>query len=61
MDYRELNALTWKDTYPLTRNEEFVTTLKQVSWYSILSLASGYWQVGIDPKIKKSVHSHGPL
>lgn len=39
-----------KDAYPLPRIEESLTSLKQAPWYSTLDLASGIWQVEIDPK-----------
>lgn len=49
MDYRRLNALTHKDAYPLPHIEESLTSLEAVRWYSPLDLASGYWQVEMDP------------
>lgn len=49
VDYRRLNALTHKDSYPLPRIEESLTGLKAAKWYSTLDLASGYWQVEMDP------------
>lgn len=49
VDYRKLNAITHKDAFPLPRIEETLTTLKRAEWFSTLDLASGYWQVGVDP------------
>ncbi|KAJ7994626.1 hypothetical protein DPEC_G00251430 [Dallia pectoralis] len=49
-DYRKLNAVTHKDAFPLPRIEESLTNLKGAAWYSTLDLASGYWQVEVDPK-----------
>ncbi|KAK7916332.1 hypothetical protein WMY93_012093 [Mugilogobius chulae] len=50
VDYRKLNALTHKDAYPLPRIEESLTGLKAAKYYSTLDLASGYWQVEMDPE-----------
>lgn len=49
VEYRRLNALTHRDAYPLPRIEESLTGLKAAKWYSTLDLASGYWQVEMDP------------
>ena len=40
VDYRGLNAVTTKDSYPLPRINE---------WFSSLNLRSGYWQVPLSP------------
>ncbi|KAJ8364614.1 hypothetical protein SKAU_G00134450 [Synaphobranchus kaupii] len=49
MDYRRHNAVTHCDAYHLPRIEESLTGLKRAEWYSTLDLASGYWQVEVDP------------
>lgn len=61
VDYRKLNALTHKDAYPLPRIEESLTSLKQAAWYSTLDLASGYWQVDVDPKDREKTAFTTPL
>ncbi|MGH0124627.1 UNVERIFIED_CONTAM: hypothetical protein FKN15_076715 [Acipenser sinensis] len=53
VEYRKLNAVTHKDAYPLPRIEASLTSLTQAEWYSTLDLASGYWQVEVDPKDRK--------
>ena len=49
VDYRKLNAVTHKDSFPLPRIEESLTSLGKSEWYSTLDLASGYWQVEVAP------------
>lgn len=49
MDYRRLNALTHKDACPMPCIEELLTGLKAARYYSMLDLASGYWQVEMVP------------
>src|SRR3978361_1159279 len=47
VDYRKLNDVTRRDTYPLPRIDDTLTTLAGSKWFSTLDLKSGYWQVGI--------------
>ena len=48
IDYRELNAMTIKDAYPMPLIEEFMDTLSGTLWFHTLDLASGYWQIEVD-------------
>ncbi|CAB4424285.1 unnamed protein product [Rhizophagus irregularis] len=50
MDYRKLNKVTKKDCYPLPRIDDMLETLSGSRWFSSLDLASGFWQVELDPK-----------
>ena len=45
VDYQKLNELTKKDSYPLPRVDTTLDALSGLSWFSILVLKSGYWQV----------------
>lgn len=49
MDYRQLNEVTRKDSFPLPRIDDTLQALEGSSWFSTLDLASGYWQVEMDP------------
>lgn len=42
IDYRKLNSNTFKDAYPLPRNDESLDQLIGSSWFSTLDLCSGY-------------------
>ncbi|UYV63183.1 K02A2.6-like [Cordylochernes scorpioides] len=53
VDYRRLNDITKKDSYPLPRINDTLTTLAGSSWFSTLDLKSGYWQVGMHPEDKE--------
>ena len=49
VDYRKLNDVTKKDSYPLPRIDDTLDTLSGNKWFSTLDLKSGYWQVEIHP------------
>ena len=50
VDYRKVNDLLIKDSYPLPRIDDSLDALSGAKWFSTLDLASGYWQVPMDPK-----------
>jgi FtsZ-binding cell division protein ZapB len=50
VDYRKLNKVTKKDCYPLPRIDDILETLSGSQWFSLLDLASGFWQVKLDLK-----------
>ena len=58
VDFRKLNSVTRKDVYPLPRVDDIFDTLNGARYFSLLDLASGYWQVKLDKDAQaKSVFS----
>ena len=53
VDYRRVNEVTKKDSYPLPRIDDTLQSLSGSEWFSTLDLRSGYWQVKIAPKDKE--------
>ncbi|GFT65334.1 hypothetical protein TNCV_1559771 [Trichonephila clavipes] len=53
VDYRRLNDVTKKEIYPLPRIDDTLDTLASNTWFSILDLKSGYWQVELHPDDKE--------
>lgn len=60
VDYRALNKLTVKDSYPLPRIDESLDFLARGTFISTIDLARGYWQVAVaeDSKPKTAFISH---
>ncbi|KAJ8389511.1 hypothetical protein AAFF_G00119010 [Aldrovandia affinis] len=52
VDYRPLNKVTKKDSYPMPHVDEALDTVAGSSWFSSLDLRAGYWQVPLDPESK---------
>ncbi|GBM47529.1 Retrovirus-related Pol polyprotein from transposon 297 [Araneus ventricosus] len=50
VDYRKLNEIRIKDSYPLPRTDDTLDALNGSQWFSTLDLNSGYWQVEIHPE-----------
>ena len=61
IDYRKLNEVTKKDSYPLPRVDDLLDSLGGAQWFSTLDLASGYWQVQMDPASKGKTAFSTPL
>ncbi|KAK2889745.1 hypothetical protein Q8A73_018045 [Channa argus] len=52
VDYRRLNAVTKKDSYPLPRIDDALDYVAGSCWFSSLDLRSGYWQVELAPEAR---------
>ncbi|GBL92230.1 Transposon Ty3-I Gag-Pol polyprotein [Araneus ventricosus] len=50
VDYRKLNEITKKDSYPLPRIDDTLDALNGSQWFTTLDLKSGYWKVEIRPE-----------
>src|SRR6266540_2533707 len=53
IDYRDLNAKTKKNSYPIPRQMEIFASFQGAQWFTSLDLASRYWQVGMNKKDKE--------
>ncbi|CAG2249051.1 unnamed protein product [Mytilus edulis] len=53
IDFRPINSLTIKDSYPLCRIDDSLDALRGSKWLSVLDLSSGYWQVEMDENDKE--------
>jgi len=47
VNYRRLNSITYKDSYPLTLIDNCLNALSGLSWYSTLDLWLGYYNIPI--------------
>ena len=45
VDWRKLNNITVKDSYPMPRVDECIEALEGCCWFSSLDLQHGYWQI----------------
>jgi hypothetical protein len=50
IDYRNLNAVTVKNKYPLPRIDDLLDQLKDAKFFSKIDLRSGYHQMKIKPE-----------
>ena len=49
VDYRRLNAITTRDSYPLPRMDECIDSFGDATVFSTLDCNAGYWQIPVDP------------
>jgi hypothetical protein len=53
IDYRRLNTVTVRDSYPLPRMDECIDSLGDARVFSTLDCNSGYWQIPVSPQYKE--------
>ena len=63
VDYRKLNAVTRKDSFPLPRIDDAIDSLRGAKYFTTLDMQSGYHQVAMHPnsKEKTAFISHAGL
>ncbi|KAG3074110.1 hypothetical protein PI124_g21366 [Phytophthora idaei] len=49
IDYRKLNAVTVKDSYPMPLIDDILDVLGNAKLFSTMDIAPGYWNVPMDP------------
>ena len=50
VDYRRLNSMTVKDSYPLPRMEDCIDSLGDAKYLTTLDCNAGYWQIPVHPR-----------
>ena len=53
VDYRRLNAVTKMEVFPLPRIDDSLDMLAKSKYFSTLDLASGFWQVEMEPSSRE--------
>jgi len=58
IDYRKLNKVTKTEKWPIPNILDILDRFKGSSWFSVIDLKSGYWQIKMDPdSIEKTAFS----
>ena len=52
-NFRRVNPITKKDSYPLPRIAESLDALAGTQYFSSMDLMSGYWQIEMDPESRE--------
>lgn len=58
VDYRKVNAMTHHDAYLLSRIDATLDSLAGSTLFTTLYLASGYWQIELEPSNKENSLFH---
>lgn len=60
VDYRDLNKVTRVDPYPLPNIQETLSLLGGAQCFSVVDMASGYWQIELDDHDKEKTAFNTP-
>ncbi len=61
VDFSDLNSITKDVIYPLPRIDDITESMKGKSYFSIIDLKSGYWQIPLSERAKKLCNMLTPL
>jgi Reverse transcriptase (RNA-dependent DNA polymerase) len=53
VDYRKLNSITVRDSYPLPCMDECIDSLGDSETFTTLDYNSGYWQIPVRPEYRE--------
>jgi len=53
IDYRRVNAVSKKDTYPIPDIQDALDNLRDARYFATIDLLSGYWQLGMTDRAKE--------
>ncbi|KAM7304674.1 uncharacterized protein ISCGN_014574 [Ixodes scapularis] len=60
VDYRELNKVTRIDPYPLPNIQETIAQLGTAKCFTVVDMASGFWQIEMDESDREKTASNTP-
>src|SRR6266542_4413653 len=55
LDFRKTNEVIKKNQYPIPRQTEIFASFRGAGWFTLLDLASGYWQVEMESKSREVI------
>lgn len=60
VDYRDLNKVTRVDPYPLPNIQETIAQLGSAKYFTVVDMASGYWQIEMDENDREKTAFNTP-
>lgn len=60
VDFRDLNKITRVDPYPLPNIQETLSQLGNAKYFTVVDMASGYWQIEMDEADKEKTAFNTP-